>query len=92
METIDNDLKDVIEAADEPIVTIVTEDEASVKKTVNDDVEEIAEANTEETAASVLILTRADYYTFTIPSTSQLSLDTEGHCLVTGFTVGHTIS
>ena len=34
----------------------------------------------------VLILTRADYYT--IPSTSQLSLDTEGHCLVTGFTVG----
>ena len=33
-----------------------------------------------------VLLTRSGYYT--IPSVSQLSLDTEGQCLVTGFTVG----
>ena len=54
VETLDNDLKDVIEAADEPIVTMVAEDEASVKKTDNDNAKEVAEANTEETAASVM--------------------------------------
>ena len=54
VETLDNDLKDVIEAADEPIVTMVAEDEASVKKTVNDDAKEIAEAITESTTASVM--------------------------------------
>ena len=54
VETLDNDRKDDIEAADEPIVTMVAEDEASVKKTDNDDAKEVAEANTEETAASVM--------------------------------------
>ena len=34
----------------------------------------------------VLVLTREGYYT--IPALSQLTLDTKGQCLVTGFTVG----
>ena len=51
VETLDNDLKEVIEATNEPEVTEVAVDEALVKTL--DDVTEIAETRTKETAAPV---------------------------------------
>jgi hypothetical protein len=49
-ETFDNDLEEVIAAANEPKVTVVADKEGPVKKTVIDDVKEITEAHTEKTA------------------------------------------
>ena len=45
-----DDLKDVIEAANGPRVIILADDDAAFKETVVDEVEEISEARIEETA------------------------------------------
>jgi hypothetical protein len=97
VETLDNDLKDVIEAADEPIVTMVAEDEASVKKTVNDDAKEIAEATTEETAASVMepINKDSEEYRQRIKNASNKFLAASGvlnKICPRGFHVGYAIA